>query len=182
MTDGNEEARRHHDLIDATRASRDEAAVKTGSEAIRWVLLANGGAIAAVLSFLGALAAKANVDHQGFLAVTTTLFYFAWGVLFCLLAMLLAYLTNYFFGARDSSRQKIWAHPYAEDTKLSMRYNRCGSTTSMTAFICGAIGVALFMVGITQLSCAVQKLFPAEKINLKTVDPPKLNSSIPPSH
>lgn len=174
MSDGNDEARRHHDRTDEWSKSLNEAAVKTGSEAIRWVLLANGGAIAAVLSFLGALAAKANVEHQGFLAVTTTLFYFAWGALFCLLAMLFAYLTNYFFGCRESSRLKIWTHPYVQDTDLSKRYDWCGSSTSMTAFVCGAIGVGFFMVGIAQLSCAVQNLFPADEIKLKIADPPKV--------
>jgi hypothetical protein len=176
MTDDGNDARRYHDRIDEMRNTLDAAAIKTGGDAIRWVLLANGGAIAAVLSFLAALSGKSDVDPQGFLAVTTTLFWFAWAVLASLFAMLLAYLTNYFFGAREASRQKQWEHPYAQETVASTCFQRCGAITSILAFICGTAGVAFFAVGVMQLKCAVQGLFPIQEKHLKIIDPPKPSS------
>ena len=45
------DAERHHDELNKYIALNREAAIRSGEAAVRWVLLANGGAIIAVLSF-----------------------------------------------------------------------------------------------------------------------------------
>ena len=73
---------------------RDEAAIKAGETAVRMVILTNGGAVVAVLAFLGNLGGKAIPAAQ-IPAVGGTLIWFAWGIVAGLVSLMFAYLVHH---------------------------------------------------------------------------------------
>ena len=150
------DAERVHDRIDKHVILNDEAAVKSGEAAIRTVILSNGGAVVAVLAFLGNLSSK--VSPQQISAVANSLTYFSLGVAAGLLAMLGAYFTNYYHSCMGSSWVRTWQHPYFHDGPETPYYRRLASLYHWLAIIAGTASLLLLIYGIVDVRAGILSL------------------------
>jgi hypothetical protein len=71
-----------------------EATVASGTLAIRTMLLINGGAVLAVLGFIGGIAGQGRVCSRDLNQIAASLTPFGLGVVFVALATAMAYLAN----------------------------------------------------------------------------------------
>jgi hypothetical protein len=115
-------------------------------------LLINGGAAAALLTFIGGL--PANQKR----AVADTLVWFAWGVAAAVAGLGLAYFTNYATARMEGS--KIWHNqpPYVRDGPATARWKRLNIIFHIAAVIVGLASLVLFIVGMLAVRAALTKL------------------------
>jgi hypothetical protein len=150
MTDDHERraAERAHDELNEFGKQNNDAAIKTGEVAIRSVILANGGAVVAVLAFLGNLASRPTVSAEQLTQAAGSLIWFAAGVAAGLCSLLSAYLTNLYYANLAFSRRRTWEHPYSADGPQTKRYSLMSSFFHLSSFVTGAASLILFMLGI----------------------------------
>jgi hypothetical protein len=154
-TENDARDRTHNELHEAFKQHND-AAIKSGESAIKTVVLANGGAVVAVLAFLGNLTGKAPAGQIS--SVAGSLTYFAWGVAAGLIAMFAAYLTNLHYANREQSYLRTDVHPYIQQGPATLGYVRLSTTAHYAAILAGAISVALFVYGIYDVGSSIQRL------------------------
>lgn len=152
----NADAKREHDNLAAIAKRKDEAAIKSGEEAAKMVILANGGAVVAVLTFLGNVSGK--VTNTQIPPVAYSLRYFAWGVAAGLGAMFFAYLTNLNHTNLFSSYILTNEHPYSQDGPKTWKFNFYSDITHWAAIICGTASLLCFLYGIYDVGNAVSAL------------------------
>ena len=119
--DPNEDAKRAHDDLKAIAKLKDEAAIKSGGDAVRMVILVNGGAVVAVLAFLGNISGK--IPNTQIPSVAASLRWFAWGVAAGLASMFCGYLTNLAHTNLFTSYNHTYEHPYVSDGPNTNRYD-----------------------------------------------------------
>ena len=107
-----EEARRAHDNSTAFHTYVNQATMESANIALKTLIVINGGAAIAVLTFLGGVASKDKIDFASVAPVAMTIQYFAIGVALTLAAMAFSYLTNYLMVGIENSRLKTYTHPY----------------------------------------------------------------------
>src|SRR5260370_23096780 len=107
-----EDAHGAHDNSDAFHTYVNQAAIESSNIALKTLIVINGGAAIAVLTFLGGVASKDKIDFASVAPVAMTIRYFAIGVALTLAAMAFSYLTNYFMVGIEMSRIKTYTHPY----------------------------------------------------------------------
>src|ERR1700730_10066252 len=73
----------------------EEATIKSAENAIRIILLINGGAAVSVLAFVGSLASKDRVTTTQLYAMAGSLVWFTFGVASSALSAFFSYLTNF---------------------------------------------------------------------------------------
>jgi hypothetical protein len=94
----------------------NEAATGGANLALRMSLLINGGAAVALLAFIKDL----GKEQQH--AVANTLVWFGFGVIAAVIALALAYFTNYSAGQLAISRLPIDQYPYFRDGPATARW------------------------------------------------------------
>ena len=110
------DAERAHDQNNEFFHKVNEAAITTGTLAIRMSLLVNGGAAISMLAFIG------HLDHAQMVAVAGGLAWFAWGAASAIAGIGLAcYLTNYYTSQIAASKEHSWEPPFVRDTAASKR-------------------------------------------------------------
>jgi hypothetical protein len=139
------EAEREHDRLNDFHRYVNEATIKTGELALRMLLLVNGGAAVALLTFIGTLPKDQKV------AMANTLVSFAFGVALAAAGIAMAYLTNYFTGETTRSLVRTWDHPYSVPgpktglfTFLNIVFHIAAvalGIASLSAFVCGMLDV-----------------------------------------
>jgi hypothetical protein len=97
-----------YDAMNRSGLEMFRTVIEAGKEALNAALLINGGAVVAVLSFLGATVGKAASGALG-LALTTPLLCFGCGVLSTGLAFAGRYFTQYFY-ERDTTGAGVGFH------------------------------------------------------------------------
>jgi hypothetical protein len=110
-----EDAHRAHDTSDAFHTYVNQAAIESSNTALKTLIVINGGAAIAVLTFLGGVASKDKIDFATVAPVAYTIRYFAFGVALTMAGMAFTYLTHYFMTAIEGSRLKIYTHPFVVD-------------------------------------------------------------------
>jgi hypothetical protein len=110
-----EDAHRAHDNSVAFHTYVNQATIESANIALKTLIVINGGAAIAVLTFLGGVVSKDKIDFATVAPVAMTIRYFAIGVALTLAAMAFSYLTNYFMAGVEVSRQKTYTHPYVID-------------------------------------------------------------------
>src|ERR1700688_2917097 len=90
-----EDAKRAHDANRDFHSDVNKEAVGTANLTLRTLVLINGGAAIAVLTFLGGVAAKDKVDFAQVGLVAGTIKWFAFGVALAVFGMALSYLTHF---------------------------------------------------------------------------------------
>jgi hypothetical protein len=153
-------AERAHDGEVAFFQAVNEAAIRSGENAIKAAILINGGACVAIMAFVGALASQGRIGTAQLTDVASCMVDFASGVAFGGAAAGASYLTNYCIAGLSASRTRHWDHPYVRPGQNFPRWR-----TTARIFQILAIGFALgslvaFIFGVVQLRKSVARLDP----------------------
>jgi hypothetical protein len=151
-------AQRAHDELAESTKHANEATVRSGELAMKLVILANGGAVVAVLAFLGSISSNNKVTAAQLATVANSLIWFAAGVAAGLACTLLAYLTNLHHAGLGSSYERIWEHPYHKDGPSTCRYQILGNLFMGLAIVCGAAALFLFVGGVLDVRSAILRM------------------------
>jgi hypothetical protein len=141
-------AEREHDRIRETGDMLNEASVNGGNLALRMVLLINGGAAVALLSFMNAL----TKDQRQ--AIASALAWLAWGVATAALALGMAYFTNRCAAGAHHSMQFQYKAPYVIPGRRTAMWNRFYWAFHIAAVLFGLASLVLFVVGMLLVKSA----------------------------
>ena len=130
----------------------NEAATNGANLALRMSLLINGGAAVALLAFIK------DLGEEQQRAVADTLIWFGFGVTAAVIALALAYFTNYSVGQLAISRLPIDQHPYFQDGPATARWRLRYWAFLWAAIFVGFISIGLFVVGLWLVREALTKL------------------------
>jgi hypothetical protein len=152
------DATRAHDVSNEFHAYTNKAAIDSANLALRTLIVINGGAAIAILTFLGGVASKDKIDFTKVGAVADTIKYFAIGVACAVAAMALSYFTNFFMAGVEGYKSKIWEHPYLEETPRSKLMRKLNIGFHVAAFSAAMASLVLFMVGMFAASDKITHL------------------------
>lgn len=153
-----EDAHRAHDKSEEFHSYVNKAAIETANLSLRTLVIINGGAAIAVLTFLGGIASKDKIDVVKVGTVAGTLRWFALGVGLAVTAMGLTYLTNFALAGIVSSQNRAWAHPYVSDGPKTARWRCINRALHISATLVAFGSLVLFLVGMFAASDAVTHL------------------------
>jgi hypothetical protein len=143
-----EEAHRAHDNSTAFHTYVNQATMESANIALKTLIVINGGAAIAVLTFLGGVASKDKIDFASVAPVAMTIQYFAIGVALTLAAMAFSYLTNYLMVGIENSRHKTYTHPYVTDGPKTANKRRWNILFHILSFGCAFTSLLLFVIGM----------------------------------
>jgi hypothetical protein len=153
-----DDAKRAHDVSNEFHAYTNKAAIEGANLALRTLIVINGGAAIAVLTFLGGVASKDKIDFTKVGAVADTIKYFAIGVACSLAAMALSYCTSFFMAGVEGRKRKIWEHPYLEETPQSRQMRTLNIVFHVAAFLTALVSLVLFIAGMFAASDKITHL------------------------
>ena len=153
-----DDANRVHDHSRAFHTYINQSAMEGANIALKTLILINGGAAVAILTFLGAIASKEKADFAQIGSVAQTLRYYAIGVALALGGMALGYLTNYFLAGHEGKQSFHYDHPFIRETTASHRFKLAYITSHGLAFLCALLSLTLFIVGMWTTSDRVTKI------------------------
>jgi hypothetical protein len=140
-------AERAHDHITEFGNKVGEAAINGGNLALRMVLLINGGAAVALLSFMGSLKDQRQ-------AIASALAWFAWGVVAAALALGLAYATNFCVAGTARSMTHWYEPPYVRYGPQTALWRRWNLGFHIGAVLAGIGALVLFVMGMLRVKSA----------------------------
>lgn len=153
-----EHAKRAHDLNRQSSADFTKAAIESANVAIRSLMLVNGGAVVALLAFLGALesgdagnAVKADV-------LVAPILWFALGVGFSAMTATLAYLVNLLDSGLVNSVRLTWEHPFIEDDEKAPRLRWWRVRLHVVAILLATASLVTFFLGVFTVTQAIGEL------------------------
>jgi hypothetical protein len=154
MTEESEKAaqRAHETLTEFTRQNF-EAAFRSGQIALRTVVLVNGGAIVAVLFFLGIIATKVTVAQMS--DVAHSLIWFGAGIVFGLVALTSAYLTNLYDANVGTSISHTWEYPYTKPGRYTPYFVQMSRFAHLAAVATAAASMLFFLIGVWDVRSAI---------------------------
>jgi len=144
-------AERRHDQVNDVANKMNEATVNGGNLALRMVLLINGGAAVALLSFMNGLNDLPKDQRQ---AIASALAWFAWGVFVAALALGLAYLTNRCVVGTLGSKKLQYEAPYVSDGPRTALWTAFYWAFHIAAVLAGLGSLVLFVVGMLSVKSA----------------------------
>jgi hypothetical protein len=153
-----EDAHRAHDNSEEFHSYSNKAAIDTANLSLRTLVIINGGAAIAVLTFLGGVASKDKIDFVKVGVVADTLRWFALGVALAVFAMALSYFTHFAMASITSSQNRAWVHPYVSDGLKTARWRRINLAFHILAMLVAFGSLVLFLVGMFTASDAVTHL------------------------
>jgi hypothetical protein len=153
-----EDAHRAHDKSEEFHSYVNKAAIETANLSLRTLVVMNGGAAIAILTFLGGVASKEKIDFAKVGVVAGTLKWFAFGVALAVVAMALSYLTSFALAAIAASMTKKWEHPYVSDGPKTKRWRRINLAFHICAMLVAFGSLALFLAGMFAASDAITHL------------------------
>lgn len=153
-----EHATRAHDLNRQTSANHTKAAIESANFAIRSLILVNGGAVVALLAFLGALESGDSGNALKVDALIVPLLSFGLGVAFSAVTVTLAYLVNMLDSDITNSVHLTWEHPYVEEDEKAPRLKWWRVRLHIAAIIFALASLMSFFVGIITVATAMSEL------------------------
>lgn len=150
MSTGDQFARRAWDRHERTHLQLLGASLDTAREALRALLVVNGGACVALLAFLGVATGIEDTRRQAMFAALAedALRWFAFGLLSALIAAGFAYLTNALAAAAISTRLSSQDPPYFIETPESQRNRSLSTTLNIGAVLAAVVSLIFFLTGI----------------------------------
>jgi hypothetical protein len=143
-----EEAHRAFDNSNAFHTYTNKATIESANLALRTLIVINGGAAIAVLTFLGGVASKEKIDFEKVGNVAHTLRYFAVGVALALAGMAFSYLTNYFMASIESSKTRTYDPPFIADSPKTDLMKKVNGVFHAAAFLSALVSLVLFVAGM----------------------------------
>jgi hypothetical protein len=153
-----DDAKRAHDTNRDFHSNVNQEAIGASNLTLRTLVIINGGAAIAVLTFLGGVAAKDKVDFEQVSSVAGTIKWFAFGVALAVLGMALSYLTHYATASISTSRVNNWEHPYVVDGPKTKGWRRTTGAFHVAAIVVAIGSLILFLVGMLMTSYAITHL------------------------
>ncbi|WP_204114623.1 hypothetical protein [Shimia biformata] len=152
-----EQALRTHERNDAMMADSRKFAIEAANVAIRAMLLINGGAVVALLAFIGTLESGNHeaVDVKQFVSA---LRWFAYGVGLAAVSAGLAYLVNMLDTDILQSRDYTWDHPYVVEQPKQAWLIRIRVVLHLLAIALAVMTLTSFFLGINGVVDAVVSL------------------------
>ncbi|WLB57473.1 hypothetical protein [Bradyrhizobium japonicum] len=128
--------------------TNNDAAIKSGEEAVKALILINGGSSVAMLAFLGTLATRGQQSTQEIALLAHPLIWFALGVGLAVVAACFSYFTDSAIASLSLSRARIWQHPYVVDGEKSSSFQRVVTCCRVLAIAAAALSLASFGGGV----------------------------------
>jgi hypothetical protein len=150
-----DDAKRAHDANRDFHSYVNKEAVDTSNLTLRTLVVINGGAAIAVLTFLGGVAAKDKVDFAQVGLVAGTIKWVAFGVALAVLGMALAYLTHFATAFISASFLNNWEHPYVADGPKTNSWRRITRAFHIAAIFVAIASLVLFLIGMFTTSNAI---------------------------
>ena len=132
----------------------NRAAVDSGIEAIKAILLINGGSAVAMLAFVGTLATKAQAPVHFAPALTI----FAVGVFFAVSAAGAGYFTNLSIANTSNYLKREYQEPFLRDTPKSKQHAGIGEVCRWLSVLFAGLGIGCFLLGVVFAYAAFGKL------------------------
>jgi hypothetical protein len=151
-----EHALRAHEraLDDINAASR--SAIEASNVVLRALLLINGGAVVALLAFVGALETGDGAASNDATLLVTPILWFALAVGFAVTAAGLAYVVTFLDDRLFSDIELIWEHPYVRrPPKKTLVWRNIAHALAVAFAMASLIG---FFVGVWTVTGAIQQL------------------------
>jgi hypothetical protein len=143
------DAERAHDHNNEFMHKANDAAVSTGSMAVRTAVLINGGAAVSVLTFIGGLIGSDKLTDANAIAhLSAPLIWFAWGVVVGASSIGFGYLTNYCNSAIAGSAEKYWEHPYVRDGISTKKWRLMSIAFTVLSIVATVASLVLFICGM----------------------------------
>ena len=153
-----DEAKRAHDTNLDFHDDVNKEAVGASNLTLRTLVVINGGAAIAVLTFVGGVAAKDKVDFAQVSLVAGTIKWFAFGVALAVSGMALSYLTHFATASVTYSMVKTWEHPYVTDGPKTKPWRSATRVLHIAAIVAAIGSLALFLTGMFTTSDAITHL------------------------
>ena len=150
-------AERAHDERAAYARAMQKTVMKDAWGVIRNLILINGGAAISILTFVGALAARASTQPAQLSAISRGLVLFAVGVVAATVTAALSYLTNYCYGEATNWESRDNVHPYNHPTPRTRRFTKFGRICHVVALLCVIVSLVCFVWGVIVVARAVAK-------------------------
>jgi hypothetical protein len=151
-----EYARSRHDRQDELVREFRTAAIEVSNIAIRALLLLNGGAAIALVSFVAAMVSRPEMFGEG--ALLLPLIAFAGGAGLAVLTSGIAYLTHSLDREAEGSYRYFWSQPYLEPTEEQDKWFRWARRLNWTGTVAAFTSLGTFFAGVGLLACAVVAL------------------------
>lgn len=151
-------AHRVHDTNNDFHKYVNQATIDTSNLAMRTLILINGGAAIAVLTFLGAVASKDKIDLTQVTHVATTIRWFAFGVASAILSMGTSYATHYATAGAAISMKKSYEHPFVNNGPTTKRWMAVRTIFHVASVGLALASLSLFLTGMFKASSAVANL------------------------
>lgn len=146
-------AKRAFDRADDATEKQVEQTNQASVLALRSILILNGGASLALLSFL-ANTIKGDMPAEALTVVahaTQSLVAFAWGAFFAVLATAVAYITSRLELSGHLARSRHPEEPYVRLTPRAKRMYLLSDVVTILALLCGLGSLGLFIWGLSVL-------------------------------
>lgn len=118
---------------------------------VRSLILINGGASVAVLSFLSLLVTQKNILSLNIGAITIALFYFAVGTAGAVVCAILAYFTVYSDARRVAKYDRNDIPPYVHENRATKGIALLIAVLHMWALIAALFSLGMFFKAVLQL-------------------------------
>lgn len=132
----------------------NDAAIASGTLAVRMALILNGGASIALLAFLASIFSNGNApENLSGLAdrIVLALGSFGWGAFCAGLCSGLSYLVNRCWLSAAYHKKKSYEFPYISDTRRSWWWNFSGTLLQVCAIFAALVSYLLFVRGLMQV-------------------------------
>lgn len=151
-------AERAHDDMTQFGNEANAAAIKSAEEAIKAVILINGGSCVAMLAFIGTLASKDLLSTEQLSRIIVPLFYFGSGVASGIVAAVAAYFTNLMIAGSSNRQTREYEVPFLRETVSSKRHRRWGELFRWLAILAMALSIGSFVTGLVKAESAFTAL------------------------
>jgi hypothetical protein len=115
----------------------NKAAIDSGTETIKAIVLINGGSCVAILTFIGTIATKDKVP----IGLATPLIWFALGLVMAVIASAFGYFTNLLIVGTSNNKTREYDQPFLRDTDQSERRRWWGECTRWLAVASAFTGI-----------------------------------------
>ena len=154
--------RAHDDERDFATAA-NAAAIKNAEEAIKTVILINGGSSIAMLAFIGTLVSRDFLSPSQIADITKPLMWFASGVGAAVIAAAAAYFTNLGIAGSSSRKKRNYEHPFVEATPSSIRHAKLGEVFRWIGVAAVIVSMGCFAGGLISAQSAFSKISSSPK-------------------
>jgi len=137
-------AEKAHGIETEFGRAANQAALNSGTETLKALLLINGGSCVAMLAFIGTLATKDRVPSE----MAPPLISFAVGAGLAVFAGAASYFTNLCISGSSTRKQRSYVEPFVRDTSESIRQRGLGEIFRWISVTAAALGILAFAYGV----------------------------------